>query len=215
MMTITPRFPRRRTLAALFLALCAALPAPTRAQDLGTLTGTVTDAEGTPLSSAVVEIESELERNFRRGTTTDLAGRYRIVALPPGPYRVSVRRAGYRGAGGRVLVALNEVMTQNFVLQVRPVVIDTVTVSFPPGDRPLGSAQRGTLKLSPMSDHKVPKVRVRLEVEALCRIGIANLIACALPLYIVDRRHGYVNPLQPTVVMMTEAVFPYQGASYE
>jgi hypothetical protein len=93
--------------------------------------------------------------------------------------------------------------------------IDTVTVSFPAGDRPLGSAQRGNLKVSPMSDHKVPKVRVRLEVEALCRIGIANLIACALPLYIVDRRHGYVNPLQPTIVMMTEAVFPYQGASYE
>jgi hypothetical protein len=93
--------------------------------------------------------------------------------------------------------------------------IDTVTLSFPAGDKPLGSAQRGAVKVSPMSDHKVPKVRIRLEVEALCRIGIANLIACALPLYVVDRKHGYVNPLQPTVAMMTEAVFPYQGASYD
>jgi hypothetical protein len=93
--------------------------------------------------------------------------------------------------------------------------IDTVTVSFPAGDKPLGSAQRGTVKVSPMTDHKVSKVRVRLEVEALCRIGVANLIACALPLYLVDRKHGYVNPLAPTVPITTEAVFPYQGASYE
>jgi hypothetical protein len=129
-MTIVPPAFRRRTLATLLLlAACAALPAPARAQDLGTLAGTVTDADGTPLASAVVEIEAELERAFRRGTTTDAAGRYRIVALPPGPYRVSVRRTGYRNAVGRVLVALNETLTQNFVLQVRPVVIDTVTVS--------------------------------------------------------------------------------------
>jgi hypothetical protein len=115
--------------ALLLLALCAWLmvPSAARAQDLGTLTGVVTDAQGTPLTSAIVEIEMEIGPT-RRGTTTDAAGRYRIIGLPPGPYRVSVRRTGYRNANGRVLVALNEVLTQNFVLQVRPIVIDTINV---------------------------------------------------------------------------------------
>jgi hypothetical protein len=127
-MTTFPRLlPRLTRAALLLLAVCAALPAPARAQDLGTLTGTVTDAQGTPLSAAIVEIELEIG-TFRRGTTTDLAGRYRIIGLVPGPYRISVRRTGYRNAGGRALVALNDVVTQNFVLQIRPVVIDTVNV---------------------------------------------------------------------------------------
>lgn len=115
--------------APLLLALCAALlaPAPAPAQDLGTLQGTVTDAQGTPLPSAIVEVELEIG-TFKRGTTTDAAGRYRITGLVPGPYRVNVRRTGYRNAGGRALVALNEVMTQNYSLQVRPIVIDTLRV---------------------------------------------------------------------------------------
>jgi hypothetical protein len=123
-------FLRRHGRALLLLALCAApLPAPAaaRAQDLGTLQGTVTDAQGTPLASAIVEIELEIG-STRRGTTTDAAGRYRIIGLPPGPYRVSIRRTGYRNANSRALVALNEVLTQNYVLQVRPIVIDTINV---------------------------------------------------------------------------------------
>ncbi|WP_420129221.1 TonB-dependent receptor [Longimicrobium sp.] len=128
---IPAAFPRRssRRATPILLALCAALlaPAPAPAQDLGTLQGTITDAQGTPLSSAIVEVEMEIG-NFKRGTTTDAAGRYRIIGLVPGPYRVNVRRTGYRNGGGRVLVALNEVLTQNFSLQVRPIVIDTLTV---------------------------------------------------------------------------------------
>jgi hypothetical protein len=115
--------------AALLLALCAALlaPAAARAQDLGTLQGTVSDAQGTPLPSAIVEIEAEIG-NGRRGTTTDAAGRYRMVGIVPGPYRVTVRRTGYRNATGRALIALNEVQTQNYTLQIRPIVIDTISV---------------------------------------------------------------------------------------
>lgn len=98
--------------------------------------------------------------------------------------------------------------------------IQHAQVVFPPEDRPGGAKQRGVLSVRPMQDERIRKVRVRVEVNAACRIGFANVIACARER--PGRRRGQRAPwwqvlgfLTPTQPVQAEAVFPYQGARYE
>jgi hypothetical protein len=93
-------------------------------------------------------------------------------------------------------------------------------VVFPPEGSPGGTRQRGVFNVKPMQDEKISKVRVRVEVNAACRIGLANVIACAREL--PGRRRGQrtkwwkvLGFLTPTQLVQAEAVFPYQGARYE
>jgi hypothetical protein len=98
--------------------------------------------------------------------------------------------------------------------------IQHAQVVFPPADRPGGTKQRGTFKIEPMRDEQISKVRVRVEVNAACRIGFANVIACTREL--PGARRGQrtqwwkvLGFLTPTQLVQAEAVFPYQGARYE
>jgi hypothetical protein len=98
--------------------------------------------------------------------------------------------------------------------------IQHAEVVFPPEDRPGGAKQRGVIAIRPMQDERVSKVRVRVEVSAACRIGLANVIACAREL--PGRRRGQpvkwwkvLGLLTPTQLVRAEAVYPYQGARYE
>ena len=85
-----------------------------------------------------------------------------------------------------------------------------MTVLFPPEQQPGGRARRGALRFAPLGQQEVSKVRVRVEVEAACRVGFANRIACPL-------LGGGMRSLlgAPTLPIAAEAVFPYQGASYD
>ena len=101
--------------------------------------------------------------------------------------------------------------------------IERVDVYFPAGDKPGAEGQRGTITYRPMGFNRpddpekdgpfgdVSKVRVRVEVEATCKIGLANRIMCSKGLGSIAR--GFVG-LQPTTMVRAEAVFPYQGAYY-
>lgn len=98
--------------------------------------------------------------------------------------------------------------------------IQHAQVVFPPEDRPGGTKQRSTFSVRPMQDEKISKVRVRVEVNAACRISFANVIACAREL--PGRQRGQrtqwwkvLGFLTPTQLVQAEAVFPYQGARYE
>jgi len=66
----------------------------------GTIQGTVTDTNGAIVPGANVEIKN-LDTNLSRTLTTDEGGRFVALALPPGPYSVTVFQAGlcYRGRG--------------------------------------------------------------------------------------------------------------------
>jgi Flp pilus assembly protein TadG len=93
-------------------------------------------------------------------------------------------------------------------------------VVFPPENTPGGAKQTGVLRVTPMRDGEISKVRVRVEVQAACRIGLANVIACAREL--PGQRRGQrtkwwqaLGLLTPTAPVQAEAVFPYQGARYE
>jgi hypothetical protein len=88
--------------------------------------------------------------------------------------------------------------------------IQNVEVSFPREEQPGGQGRAGAIAFAPMQQHAVSKVRVQLEVEAACRIGFANRIACPL-------LGGGVKSLLglPTIRVRAEAIYPYQGARYE
>src|SRR5260370_37063067 len=63
----------------------------------GTIQGSVTDAHGAAVPGANVEIKN-LETNLSRTLTTDDGGRFVALALPPGPYSVTVVKQGFATA---------------------------------------------------------------------------------------------------------------------
>jgi hypothetical protein len=77
--------------------------------------------------------------------------------------------------------------------------VQSVDVLFPPAEEP-GGVEQDRLRLTPMGDQEIHKVRVRVEVTALCRISFANWLLCA--------------PLLSAPVS-AEAIYPYQGAFYD
>lgn len=91
--------------------------------------------------------------------------------------------------------------------------VQSVDVLFPPADEPGGDGRRGPIHFSPMGTHDIEKVRVRVEVDAACRIGFANRIACPL-LGMLAHPRLHVQLDMPTILVRAEAVYPYQGARY-
>jgi hypothetical protein len=60
----------------------------------GTIQGTVADANGAAVPGASVEIKN-VDTNFVRNVTTDDAGRFVALQLPPGPYTITVIKSGF------------------------------------------------------------------------------------------------------------------------
>src|SRR5713101_419872 len=63
----------------------------------GTIQGTVTDANGSVMPGASVEIKN-LDTNISKTLTTDDGGRFVALALPPGKYSVTVSKQGFATA---------------------------------------------------------------------------------------------------------------------
>lgn len=70
------------------------------------VSGVVHDFRAQVLPGAEVQVQSE-STGARRKTRTDDEGRYAVAGLPPGPYKVTVRMAGFRtvARGGAILDA--------------------------------------------------------------------------------------------------------------
>jgi hypothetical protein len=63
--------------------------------DTAQLIGAVRDVQGGPIADAAVIVRN-VDTGFYRPATTDQDGRYRLTALPPGRYTLTVDRAGFR-----------------------------------------------------------------------------------------------------------------------
>jgi hypothetical protein len=104
------------------------------------------------------------------------------------------------------------------LLSMAPLILNgfvhDVSLVFPPEERPGGPGQSGTLGFAPMNDSRVSKVRVRVEVEAECRIGIANRIACPMSFNFTHATDALKIAI-PMHTVKAEAVYPYQGARYD
>lgn len=83
----------RCALAGAFCLLLSALPVAAQL-DTATAIGVVADPQGGVLPGATVTARNTAT-GFSRTVTTDDQGRYRLAALPPGPYEMSAELAGF------------------------------------------------------------------------------------------------------------------------
>src|SRR5688500_12609886 len=100
------RFPRPRSgrfALACVVILVLAAAAPMRSQAArGTISGQISDEMGGVIPGASVTVEN---KDGRRTTTTDSAGRFTVRTLPPGRYRVQVALLGFRTLSGDVTLS--------------------------------------------------------------------------------------------------------------
>jgi len=116
-----------RTLATILLAGIVCLlsgAAPVAAQQFGTLTGTITDTEGEPLPGANVILVGT-----QKGTSVGEDGSYRITQIEPGEYTVRVSFVGYKTVEREDTFQPGRTVTQNFRLEVAPLMGEGVTVT--------------------------------------------------------------------------------------
>src|SRR6266478_2512958 len=79
------------------IVLAATCASSTSAQVAASITGTVTDPSGAPISAAAVTAKN-LETDVTRNSVTDEAGRYAILALAVGRYEVTAAKPGFQNA---------------------------------------------------------------------------------------------------------------------
>lgn len=83
----------------------------------GVLHGRVVDAQGGVIPGAVVEVTNAAVPT-QPATTTDGAGDYRFVDLPPGAYLVTVTMNGFSTATGKADIRAGATATLDFVMSV-------------------------------------------------------------------------------------------------
>ncbi|HVH13959.1 MAG TPA: carboxypeptidase regulatory-like domain-containing protein, partial [Longimicrobium sp.] len=103
-------------LAALLLMADSA-----RAQSTGTVSGTVTEAEGGPVAGATVSIAA-----LRRTVVTNEQGRYSLTGVPAGTHTVLASRIGRSTQSRQVTVAAGQTATADFTLSSSAILLDEV-----------------------------------------------------------------------------------------
>jgi len=112
----------------LMIFWAALLPLCAPAQVLtGSIEGTVKDEQGAAVAGAEITA-TQLETNLTRKLASNETGFFRFEQLPIGPYRVTVRREGFKQASAEPRVTLGSPVTVNPVLAVGATT-ETVTIS--------------------------------------------------------------------------------------
>ena len=101
------------------LILTIGLAAPLAAQTAtGTITGRVTDASGSIIAGATVDLTSN-ERGIVTSTKTNDAGLYLFPTVQPGDYRVDVQKEGFKKTEvTKLTVNVGDHIEENFRLEI-------------------------------------------------------------------------------------------------
>jgi outer membrane receptor protein involved in Fe transport len=137
-----------RVLAFALVAAMAASPAAAQVQ-LSRLDGVVVDSSNKPVAGAVVTVADPLGATIRR-VAADASGRFLIVDLPPGRYRLAVD--GGATVTAPVPIAIADGLPATVTLRVPPAFRDAVVVE---GTRPAASIATRT-SLGPESIARAP-----------------------------------------------------------
>ncbi|HQR90964.1 MAG TPA: carboxypeptidase-like regulatory domain-containing protein, partial [Caulobacter sp.] len=111
--------------------IATAVPTLASAQDYtsGSLSGTVLDANGAPVSGAAVTVKSNAQ-GFTRSFTTDGSGQFRSSALPAGSYSVSISKEGFQPTSdGALNVRAGGEAGYNFTLASADAAVSEVVVT--------------------------------------------------------------------------------------
>jgi hypothetical protein len=114
------------------LSICVSAPVYAQASSSGTVSGQVTDQSDAAVPGADVKL-TDITTNTPRTTTTNDAGRYIFVDIPPGTYVLTVSKPGFRMAklSGQT-VGVGSPLTVNVKLVIGSVA-ETVEVTSTPG----------------------------------------------------------------------------------
>src|SRR5439155_637719 len=115
-----------RQMLQAFLALGALLVGVARAgsAQYGTITGTVVDQAGGPVSPARVLLGAT-----NKGAVTNQQGKYVVAGVAPGTYELRVAIIGYAGDTKKVTVGAGESVTADFTLKRVALSLDAVQVT--------------------------------------------------------------------------------------
>ena len=115
---------RRGTVFLSFFAALGMLPLSAEAQQTGTVTGRVTNAGGSPLGGARVQIVGTT-----LGTMSGTDGTYRIPGVAAGTQQVRALRLGYASQAVSVLVPAGGSVEANLTLAEAATKLDEVVVT--------------------------------------------------------------------------------------
>ncbi|MFN8685591.1 MAG: TonB-dependent receptor domain-containing protein [Acidobacteriota bacterium] len=108
----------------------------------GGFNGTVVDASGAAVPGALVEVKEIQTSVVTRATTTE-AGIYRVPYLPPGLYKITVTKAGFRPVGNNeITLRVAQTLTLDFRMDVGEV-SESVQVTGEPPLIETGTAEIG------------------------------------------------------------------------
>src|SRR5215469_16415488 len=100
------------------LLCCAALPSWAQTGSQGTVVGLVTDQSGAVVPDVTVTL-TDMATKAVRTITTNAAGRYTFVNVPPGTYEVAFTKTGFaKVTVPNDVVAVGEVSTNNVTMKV-------------------------------------------------------------------------------------------------
>lgn len=111
--------------------VATAIPAVASAQDYtsGTLSGTVANSSGQPISGAKVTVKSTAQ-GFTRELTTDSAGQFRVPLIPQGSYAVSISKDGFKPTSdGALGVRAGGESSYNFTLSAADEAVSEVIIT--------------------------------------------------------------------------------------
>lgn len=116
--------PRKALLGCMLLIAIASFSVPATAQDAGTLVGTITRADKTPIPRAHIRL-----MGTSRQIETLPDGSFRIENLPPGRYTVELKMLGFAAITREVDIASGETLDMPVTMTAVAVALDTVNVS--------------------------------------------------------------------------------------
>ena len=185
---------RQRIGAVLALALAVAGPAPSQAQSqTGAVQGTVLDATANVgVAGAQVFVAGTMT-----GTLTDANGAYFLSGVPAGEQVITVRLIGYRQTNKRVTVTAGETVTLDFSVEQTAVRRQDLTVTGVAGETPQVLPYAVDRAVRGLAATSVMRAYADFNTESYARIeenGFRSVDASPLSTFSIDvDRASYAN----------------------